>query len=71
MLDCNYWSTNAAQERRTVMKKLKKLRIGKETLLPLESRQMREVAAGISVSDVLHFPGSQFSHIISVFSDAC
>jgi len=32
---------------------VKKLRIGKETLLPLDSRQMREVVAG-AASDFFH-----------------
>jgi hypothetical protein len=37
---------------------VKKLRIGKETLLPLDSRQMREVVAGVAepvaASDFFH-----------------
>jgi hypothetical protein len=43
---------------------VKKLRIGKETLLPLDSRQMREVVGGIAAivappkdTDYLHLDG--------------
>jgi hypothetical protein len=41
------------------MKKLtvKKLRIGKETLLPLDSRQMREVAGGATAYLHIDQPG--------------
>lgn len=65
MLNYGHWPTNAAQERRTVMKKkVKKLRIGKETLLPLESRQMKEVV-GEAISDVAHldFPATKYGHV--------
>ncbi len=39
---------------------VKKLRIGKETLLPLDSRQMREVVGGAPPkdSDYLHLDGA-------------
>jgi hypothetical protein len=39
---------------------VKKLRIGKETLLPLDSRQMREVVAGLAEPVVA---ASDFFHI--------
>ena len=45
-------------------KNLKKLRIGKETLLPLESHQMKEVAGG-KITDVAHldYPATQYGHV--------
>jgi hypothetical protein len=57
----------AAHERRADMKKklkteMKKLRISKEILLPLESRQMRGVAGGSGTS-ILHFENTQMIHI--------
>jgi hypothetical protein len=40
---------------------VKKLRIGKETLLPLGSRQMNEVAGGVRTR-VIHLQNSHFYH---------
>jgi hypothetical protein len=55
------------QERRSEMKKqmteVKKLRIGKETLLPLGSRPMNKVAAGLSVTDFEHAAPSEVFHL--------
>jgi hypothetical protein len=55
------------QKRRNEMKKqkteVKKLRIGKETLLPLGSRRMNQVAAGLSATDFAHAAPSEVYHI--------
>jgi len=41
---------------------LKKLRIDKETLLPLGSRQIAELAGGYPISPVSHLTNTQFVH---------
>ena len=41
---------------------LKKLRIGKETLLPLGSRQIEELAGGYPISPVGHLATTTFVH---------
>jgi hypothetical protein len=43
-------------------KELKKLRIGKETLLPLGSRQIEKLAAGYPISPVGHLATTTFVH---------
>jgi hypothetical protein len=53
------------QERRSEMKKkteVKRLRINKETLLPLGSPQMNEVVGGYPISPVGHLTNTHFIH---------
>jgi hypothetical protein len=61
------WTAGAVRERRSEMKKqktaVKKLRIGKETLLPLGSRQMNQVAGGTAVTEFAHAAPSEVFHI--------
>jgi hypothetical protein len=45
------------------MTEVKQLRMGKETLLPLRSRPMNQVAAGVSVTDFAHAAPSEVYHI--------
>jgi hypothetical protein len=65
-VNANPWLTKAVQARRTEMKRqkteVKMLRISKETLLPLGSRQMNAVAGGRPLSEVLHGPGTVLIH---------
>lgn len=42
-------------------KQVKKLRIGKETLLPLESRQLREIAGGQTLTAIVHIDTPTFN----------